>query len=554
MSTPMVAHLPIWPHLTTIALSLLLVMAGMGLLLLRRRGAGYRRELNAARRDKDVVLASISDQVTFLDANFRIVWSNWYDDTEQQAASSPQPGAVCHHAIAGRIDPCPGCPAPEVLRTGIASEGVVNCADGSVLRMSAAPVRDEAGRVVGVVQTARDITEKRRLAAQLQQAQKMEAVGQLAAGVAHDFNNNLQVILGNAEMVAADLAPDSTQFRRLQAAMKAGDRAREVVKHLLTFSRRQDPRIELFDLGAMVGGQVEMLRRLMGVQVDIGFTAAPELPSVAADPSHVEQVLLNLCLNARDAMPDGGRLDLEVEVVELDCEAARRRGVPAPGAYVLLGVRDDGEGIPREIQDRVFEPFFTTKEVDRGTGLGLATVHGIVAAHGGFIELESGPGRGTRFCIGWPVSAAVPERRSIVSTALEPVAPSRILVVEDESAVRELAVSVLESQGHQVDAAADGHEALARLGRGGRHYDLVVMDVMLPGLNGWAVYLRARAYRPDLKVVFCSGHSPALLESEFRLEMTELEFLQKPYRTANLVDRVNELLARPGVRTRQERG
>ena len=549
----MLVHLPIWPHWTTIILSLMLVAAGVSLLVLRRRGAEYRRELRLARRDKDVVLASISDQVTFLDADLRIVWSNWHDDAEQRASSLPRPGAVCHQAIAGRFEPCPGCPAPGVLRTGIASEGVVICNDGSILRMSAAPVRDEDGRTIGVVQTARDITEKRRLAAQLQQAQKMEAVGQLAAGVAHEFNNNLQVILGNAEMVAADLAPDSEQSRRLQAAMRAGDRAREVVKHLLTFRRRRDPHIELTDLGVLVGRQVEMMRRLMGVQVDIGFTVAPELPLVEVDPSQVEQVLLNLCLNARDAMPDGGRLDLELKVVELDAGAARRRGAPAVGAYVLLQVHDDGEGIPAEVQDRIFDPFFTTKDVDRGTGLGLATVHGIVAAHRGFIELESQPHQGTQFSVYWPVGATTPDRERTASTDDESASPSRILVVEDESAVRELAVSVLESQGHRVEAAADGHEALARLARGGRHYDLVVMDVMLPGLNGWTVYTRAIAHRPDLKVVFCSGHSPALLESEFRLEMAELEFLQKPYRAADLVARVHELLARPGVRTRQKR-
>ena len=372
--------------------------------------------------------------------------------------------------------------------------------------------------------------------------------------MAHEINNNLQVIQGNVEMVAADLASDSDQFRRLQAAMKAGDRARDVVKHLLIFSRRQDPRVELLDLGAMVGQQVEMLRRLMGVQVDIGFAVVGELPLVAADPSHVEQVLLNLCLNARDAMPDGGRLDLELRTVELDAEAARRRGAPAPGTFVLLSVLDDGEGIPQEIQDRIFDPFFSTREVDCGTGLGLATVHGIVAAHGGFIELESKPPRGTRFRIGWPVGAAVPAGQHIVNTANESVPPSRILVVEDESAVRELAVSVLVNHGHKVDAAADGHEALARLARGGRHYDLVVMDVMLPGLNGWAVYTRSCGHRPGLKVVFCSGHSPALLESEFRVEMAELEFLQKPYRAADLVARVDELLLRPGLRARQERG
>jgi CheY-like chemotaxis protein len=292
----------------------------------------------------------------------------------------------------------------------------------------------------------------------------------------------------------------------------------------------------------------------MGPQVTIRLEAPADLPRVTADPSQVEQVLLNLCVNARDAMPDGGVLRVSLELEEIDAEAANRRGAPAPGTYVLLCVGDEGEGIPPEIRDRIFDPFFTTKDVDRGNGLGLATVQGIVAAHQGFIELDSELRRGTCVRIGWPVGASLADGCRANESPTASATSGRILVVEDSEDVRQLAVDVLERHGHRVDTAADGREALARLLREGDRYDLVVMDVMLPGLNGWSVYTRASASHPGLKAVFCSGHDPAKLETEFRMEIPELEYLQKPYSPADLLASVRALLGRPGDRAQQARG
>jgi two-component system cell cycle sensor histidine kinase/response regulator CckA len=521
-----------------LALSAALVLA----FLLGRRILSDRRRLAAAEREKALILDGISDRVTYLDGELRVAWSNWGD-----APDGPRPGHVCHEIIAGRETPCPGCPAAEALRTGKPSEGVVSCDDGRVLRMSATAVRDEQDRIVGVVQTSRDITEKRLVADRLKQAQKTEAVGRLAAGVAHDFNNSLQVLLGYAEMLRDESPTDVPARGYLDAMLRAGSQARDVVRHLLAFSRKQEPCCEEIDLADVLRNEVDAIERLMGERVAVRLEAPADLPRIAADPAQLEQVLLNLCLNARDAMPEGGSITVTLEAAELDATEALRRGAPGAGSYVVLGVHDDGEGIDPEIRDRIFDPFFTTKEVDRGSGLGLATVQGIVSAHRGFIEVQSKLRRGTSFRIGWPVTRAdrAPRAAGVagpVNTA--PAVSGRILVVEDSAPVRRLAVAVLERRGLTVETASDGREALDRLLREGDRFDVVVMDVMLPGINGWSVYTRASARHPGLRVVFCSGYHPEKLETEFQMDLPKLEYLQKPYRPAELVASVTALLQR----------
>jgi signal transduction histidine kinase/CheY-like chemotaxis protein len=530
--------------LATALTALLVVLA-----LLLRRQRRDRRRLAAAEREKALILAGISDRVTYLDRELNIVWTNWTDEDGQ-----PRPGRPCHEVIASRDTPCRGCPATEVLRTGKSCEGVVTCDDGRVLRMVAAAVRDDAGGIIGVVQTSRDITEKRRLAERLKTTQKTEAVGRLAAGVAHDFNNSLQVLLGYAEMLRDQVSPGSEADGYLQSMLRAGGQARDVVRQLLTFSRKRPPCFELLDLAGYLREKVDALERLMGEGIEIELSAPADLPWVTADPSQLEQVLLNLCVNARDAMPAGGALRLSLVSEDLDAEEAARRGAPVAGSYVLLCVRDDGEGIAPEIQDRIFDPFFTTKEVDRGTGLGLATVQGIVTAHQGFVELASKPRRGTCFRVGWPAGAVLPDGRVAPARAEIDAPTGCVLVVEDSQPVRELAVEVLVRYGHRVDTAADGRQALDILLRDGDRYDVVVMDVMLPGLNGWSVYTKASARHPRLRAVFCSGQGPALLETEFRMDIPELEYLQKPYRPAELLASVNALLARNGLRAEEAAG
>ena len=379
----------------------LLACSLLALVVLAVRYGRLARQAKGLRRRNDLVLASISDRITYLDRHLAVVWTNW---PRSGTAGVPSPVA-CHRELAGREAPCPGCPVPEVLATGEAAEGVVTCREERVLRICAAPVRDEAGELVGVVQTSRDITEKRRFAERLQQVQKLEAVGQLAAGVAHDFNNSLQVILGHVDLLTETLPPGVGAAPQLAAMRRAASQARDVVQHLLTFSRRTEPRPQDHDLAADLRGQAGVLDRVVGSAVRVEVDVPADLPLVHVDPPQVERVLLNLCINARDAMPDGGRVVISLREREFSAEEAAAAGVAAAGLYLELAVADEGQGIPERVRDRIFEPFFTTKGVERGTGLGLATVYGIASAHGGYVEVESAVGRGTTFRVGWPTVA-----------------------------------------------------------------------------------------------------------------------------------------------------
>lgn len=379
------------------------VMTAASVIIRRRYTQGEARAREAV-RERLLVLQSISDRVTYLDHDFNLVWTN-------RVEQSAKPVSCCHELIMRRDTPCANCPAKTVLQTGREAEGVVETDDGRVERMSAAPVRDDDGVLIGVVLTARDITEKRELAEYLQQAQKMEAVGQLAAGVAHDFNNSLQVILGYGQVMSETMDRGDAMFPQLQAIIRSGKQARNVVRQLLTFSRKRESHTEAVDLGGLARDQVEVLSRLVGASVAINLSVASDLPVVSADRTQVEQVLMNLCANARDAMPQGGRLDIVVERRVLDAEAARRCHAPQAGEFVELSVADEGEGIPLELQSRIYDPFFTTKSVDQGTGMGLATVFGIVSAHGGYIDMDSKPGHGAAFRIGWPARTRCADSR-----------------------------------------------------------------------------------------------------------------------------------------------
>jgi CheY-like chemotaxis protein len=258
------------------------------------------------------------------------------------------------------------------------------------------------------------------------------------------------------------------------------------------------------------------------------------MPQVTVDAAQVQEVLLNLCLNARDAMPDGGEVTVSVsEHRSADAVISASQ----PGRYVLLTVADTGQGIAPEIRDRIFDPFFTTKSVDQGTGLGLSAVYGIVTGHGGFIDVESSAGQGASFIVGWPADS-----EDDAQSAAADGRPARVLLVEDDQGVREFAEIALSRAGFRVDTVGDGRAALQRLESGRPRYDVVVMDVMLPGLNGWTVYRQVRGLLPDLRVVFCSGHSPSQLEAEFRMAIPELVFLQKPYSPASLIERVQGVM------------
>jgi len=483
-----------------------------------------RRRIRDIQAQHELVLGSITDHVTYLDTDLRIVWSN------ARVAGSDQSDRPCYETECGVAKPCASCPLTRVLEDLEPAEGTVTCREGAVLRVSAAPVLDQHGRLSGVVRISRDITEKRRLAERLQQVEKMEAVGQLAAGVAHDFNNSLQAILGYSELLDGHCQGDEHAGRQLNALRRAADRARDVVSHLLAFGRKQEPQTQTMDLSGLLAQQAEAMNRLVGAHLEVRWrTPEAGVPQVAADPSQVEQVLVNLCVNARDAMPDGGVIEVGLESVVLDSEAACDMSAPGPGSYVVMSVSDQGHGISAAIRDRIFDPFFTTKSVDRGTGLGLSTVYGIVNSHDGFIEVDSAPGRGSSFRVGWPVA---PDDTTELDGEIPRAGadgPARLLLVEDDADVRELAARTLGRDGHRVETAGDGREALQRLVEAGDRFDAVIMDVMLPGLNGWTVYRRARRLWPRLPVIFTSGHGKSQLESELRMSVPDVEFIQKPY-------------------------
>ncbi len=389
------------------------------------------------------------------------------------------------------------------------------------------------------------ITGHKRLEEQLRQSQKMEAVGRLAGGVAHDFNNLLTVITGYASLLREEQSGIATP--ELDEIEKAALRAAALTQKLLAFSRKQMLQPKIINLNTVVSGMEEMLRRLIGEHILL-VTALPSgLCNVKADAHQIEQVILNLAVNARDAMPGGGRLLIETRNVQMETPF---ESLP-PGAYVLLSVADTGHGMDAETAARVFEPFFTTKEVGKGTGLGLATVHGIVEQSGGAIAVDSAPGAGATFRVYLPVDETTVEQESAERPAERYAARAGlILLIEDESPLRKLVANVLAAAGYRVLEAANGEEALTLAT--GQRIDLLLTDVVMPGMSGPELVTRLRATRPELAVLYMSGYDRDLIDQK-TLERTA-SFLPKPFTPRALLARVVELLGthgRKGVTGRQ---
>ena len=425
--------------------------------------------------------------------------------------------------------------------------------DGSTLWCEAKMsfLRDEVGRPEGVLGVARDITSWREaqdaLAAseeRLQQAQRLEAVGQLAGGIAHDFNNLLTVIIGNAELMLSELTADDPLRGQTADIRRAADRAAGLTRQLLAFSRKQMMLPKLLDLNHVVEEIDAMIRGLVGENIEIAMDLYPALAQIRADPSQIELVLVNLAVNARDAMPQGGRLVIETANAQLDADRSRGEFDVVEGPYVLLAVTDSGIGIELEDQDKIFEPFFTTKEVGKGTGLGLATVYGIVKQSGGYIFVSSRPQRGTRFEIYLP--AVVTAGSSTDEGSLpesDPRQAETILVVEDEPGVRALTRRVLEEHGYAVLEAPGGATALEVLRDRDLQIDLLLSDVIMPGMSGTRLAAAARELRPDLAVLFMSGHNEEMLDRHDGIE-GDAPLIVKPFSPEDLLDRVGRTLRR----------
>lgn len=415
--------------------------------------------------------------------------------------------------------------------------------DGSALwtSSSASPVYDAQRKFAGSLCMFRDITERKRLEEQLRQAQKMEAVGRLAGGIAHDFNNLLTVILGYGSVLERKLAPADPLLKNVVEIQRAGERAAALTQKLLAFSRKQVLRPRLLSLNHLIRDTDAMLKRLIGEDIELITTLDPSVGNIKADPGQIEQVILNLSINARDAMREGGHLLIETKRQQIDAASAQLRSLQ-PGNYALLTVTDTGSGMDEHTKARIFEPFFTTKEPGDGTGLGLATVLGIVNQSGGAISVYSEVGAGTSFKIYLPLVEGV---------AIEDVPPTsspglpageRILVVEDDPAIRSLAGDVLREHGYQVLVAASGEEAL-RVSEKAPSLDLLVTDVIMNGMNGHELAELLVAARPGIKVLFMSGYPEKGIVQQGVLN-PGVSFLPKPFRPGELLWQVGEVLTK----------
>lgn len=517
--------------------------------------SGANEALRQSEERAQGIVSSIADPMLMMDRNRVVTWVN---EQAEKVFGRKLVGKRCEDVFRCERVPCENCSVFRALSTNQVhdNETVVPDIEGNPRHFwckAGVAAHDEAGRPAAVVEILRDITERKQheearrlLEDQLRQAQKMEAVGQLAGGVAHDFNNLLQVIRGNVELMMDEIPQEAPPRAGLEEVDRAAERATTLVRQLLAFGRRQKLELQSLDMNEVVGGLLKMVRRLIGEHIEMVFEPAPGEASVYADRGQLEQIIVNLCVNARDAMPQGGRLLLEVDAREIDAAFTSRFMETRAGHYVVLRVSDTGTGVHPDIQERLFEPFFTTKEVGKGTGLGLATVYAIVKRHQGFLEMESRLGHGASFHIYLPEhvpgTEAMLEEEEQAESLLQGNNET-ILIAEDDDQVRYLAERILTRAGYHVLLAKDGEEAARILARQSRDIDLVLLDVVMPKKSGGEVHAEIAGRFPHTQVVLMSGYSFDVLDKG-QLPSGEAEVLRKPFHSDTLLRCVREALSR----------
>lgn len=416
--------------------------------------------------------------------------------------------------------------------------------DGDIIpsEISVSTINYEGERAYMVI--LRDLSNRYSLEEQLRQTQKMEAVGQLAGGVAHDFNNILQVIIGYTNLARTSLDEDNSVQDMLQQVSEAGERASFLVNQLLTFSHNQMIVTRVLDLNEVITEHMAMMKRVIGENIELEFLASSETIYINGDQAMIGQMLMNIFLNARDAMPEGGRILLKTKRVFLDSDFCKTNSSNDQGYYAMLSISDTGCGMDKVTLSRIFEPFFSTKGISAGTGLGLSTVFGIVKQHEGIITASSEPGNGTGFRIYFPVidqnsvvEELLPEHEVIVETS------KTIVITEDDEKVRNVTSAILSEAGHEVITAANGEEAVLFISDSPDSVDLVILDVVMPVLGGYEAASRIREVRPDIPLIFCSGYSDKLNNKTIQKNWKKSRFLGKPYSMTQLLNAISELFA-----------
>jgi two-component system, cell cycle sensor histidine kinase and response regulator CckA len=484
--------------------------------------------------------------IALIDREFTVVMANAARNRVLRGMINDAKGLKCFRAWEPSDRVCSHCPAVAAMATGLAAEvdtEVMSPEGGShILRVRAFPTFDMDHQVNGCIEVVEDITDHRRLEMQLRQAAQLEAIGRLAGGVAHDFNNLLTAMIAYSDVVLQQMPIDDPSRDKVVQITYAAERAAVLTRQLLTFGRKQVLDVRVLDLNAVIADLARMLRRLVGEDVELVTRYDPVLARVKADRSQIEQVLMNLAINARDAMPKGGRLSVETSNAVLDDEYCHRHPQVESGDYVRFVVSDTGIGMDAGTLSQIFDPFFTTKEAGKGTGLGLSMVYGIVQQHRGHLRVESEPSRGTLFSVYLPACHESEEEvQTVPAGEMRRGGHETVLVVEDESIVRNVACEVLELLGYAVLSAADPESAIRLSEEFTGRIHLLVADVVLPGMDAGRLYSLLHVNRRDMKVLYVSGYPEATF-AHCGILNPGVSFLHKPFTFETLSAKVRQVL------------
>lgn len=495
------------------------------------------------------ILETVDEGFIVVDREYRILAANKAFCLYARLPEEQVVGQFCYQ-VSHHVDrPCfeagEKCGVKRVFETGT-SQAVAHTHTGlngeaCYAEIRAYPIMDASGNIVSAIETITDVTEKKKLEEQLRHAQKLEALGTLAGGVAHDFNNIISVIVGYGGIMEMRMPDDDPNTAYLREILAASERATLLTESLLIFSRKQIAELRPVSINDLVNGMKRMVFRIIGEDIETDIRLTPEKLTVMGDYGQLEQVLMNFATNARDAMPDGGSLTIETEPLEMDDAFIHRYGFGKPGKYALISVTDTGAGMDEQTRERIFEPFFTTKKQGKGTGLGLSIVYGIIKQHNGHIHCLSEQGRGTTFRVYLPLVEEVPREKAKTVTAPLRGGSESILVADDDENIRKLIRALLEQHGYSVFEAKDGAEALIRFQENRDRIDLVLLDVIMPRKGGREVYDEMRAMRPDVKTLFMSGYTSDVIEGKKILE-ERLQLLHKPVRPRELLNKIREML------------
>ena len=488
------------------------------------------------------IIDSIPDNITLINKEMHIIWAN--KGAAEVAGKTPEDlvGRSCHSIWYGRSAPCEHCPVMKCFASGKQVNDTIVRADGRIWEITAVPLADQKSGEISVIEIIRDVTEHKKLENQYLHAQKMESIGTLAGGVAHDFNNILTVIMGYAQLLNMKIPVEDPLRQKVDGILHAADRAAHLTKELLLFSRKQAGKRKPVDLNCIVEKAGAFLRRIIGEDITLKNVLFNGSLPISADSNQLEQVLMNLAVNARDAMAHGGDITLQTERVVLGPDFVATHGYGAPGNYALLTFSDSGEGMDEATRDRIFEPFYTTKDVGKGTGLGLSVVYGIVKQHEGYIVVYSEPGHGTTFRIYLQlVSEEAEDETTRLKDEVSVGGSETILLAEDSEPVRKLMATVLASAGYTVIEAVDGRDAVQKFMDNVDSIQLMLSDCIMPRMNGNEACDEIRKIRPGLKVIFTSGHAPDIIRQKaFTEDITNMVY--KPVSPRDLLKKVRNVL------------